>query len=587
MRIIFVNLLIIWNNFSRKNKIRFVFLFLSIFFSVFLDILSLGAVFPFILLIVSPDNFFNVKLIKIFLDFFLIKDLYIFSNIIFFSFVILVVIAGIFKTYTLYLISKFNSDVGKELSVQIYQKLIYLNYKDYLGLTTNKIISDLSYKVGDVIFSIISPIILMLSSMLLVISITILFLFLNFIILITLLTFFLLSYLLIIFYVKKKLIYSSAIISKEDENCIKLIQEGLGSKKDLLLYNMHEVYIKKFNLSVEKLRIAQSNINFISTTPRHVVETIAIVIFSLLSFYLIKTHNNFNLALPYFGVFALGAQKLLPALQQIYNSFSRVVGSREALDSVTKILCFQQKNNNQISLESLSFKKEIRARDLTFNYLNGLTAIKSLNFTIRNGQKIGFIGKSGSGKSTLLDILMGFLMPNNGSIEIDEKKINEKNVSQWMRNIAYVPQNIFLINDTIKNNIVFDLHNQIIDEDLLDRSITLSDLHNFIKSQPQGINTNIGEKGINLSGGERQRLAIARALYKNKNVIFFDEATSSLDYHTEDNILHLIKKINDKTLIFISHRLNSLNFCDKLFLMEEGKIIDNGTYEYLSKKYSF
>jgi ABC-type multidrug transport system fused ATPase/permease subunit len=201
---------------------------------------------------------------------------------------------------------------------------------------------------------------------------------------------------------------------------------------------------------------------------------------------------------------------------------------------------------------------------------------------------VGIIGRSGAGKSTLVDIILGLIDPNSGEIKIDDKKINNNERMLWQKQIGYVPQNIYLLDDTIKNNIIFGIEEQKIDEKLLTDVIEISQLEKFISTLPNGINTQVGNRGAKLSGGERQRIGIARALYNQPKIMIFDEATSSLDIDNENKILdEIYQNKKNKTLIIVSHRNNTVKYCDSIYVMEDGKVIDNGSFETIMKKYDY
>ena len=288
----------------------------------------------------------------------------------------------------------------------------------------------------------------------------------------------------------------------------------------------------------------------------------------------------------FIGIILLIQRILLPCFQQIFISWSRIKGEIDSIFDVFELI--DQKIGHEFDLSKipkLNFKKEISFKDLSFKYNENSKSyvLKNISFKILPGQRIGIIGETGAGKSTLIDLLLGLLTPNEGEILIDGRNIhleylnNIPYLNVWRKAISHVPQNIFLSDDTIENNIKFSPNNQSINKKRLVEVAKQAQLFTFIKSLPNGFNTIVGERGINLSGGQRQRIGIARALYKGSKIIIFDEATNSLDTYTEEALLESIKKLSsDITIIFVTHRLASLSFCDRIFK------IKNGNLEFLS-----
>jgi ATP-binding cassette subfamily B protein len=283
---------------------------------------------------------------------------------------------------------------------------------------------------------------------------------------------------------------------------------------------------------------------------------------------------------------ALGAQKLLPVMQQIYHACSTIQGNYSSLQSTLTFLDQKMpRDHSNLNSLQLKFHKSIQLSGLQFRYTSqNHDVIKNLNLTIKKGDRIGIIGETGSGKSTLIDILMGLLEPTKGSLKIDGKKITALNVRSWQKHIAHVPQFIFLSDTTIAENIAFSVDKKAINYELVHDAANRAKLHKVINQFPNKYNTKIGERGIKLSGGQRQRIGIARALYKHADVFIFDEATSSLDNKTEDLVMNSLDDLGSEiTIIMIAHRLTTLKKCNKIIEIADGKIVNVGSYRDIIK----
>ena len=290
-----------------------------------------------------------------------------------------------------------------------------------------------------------------------------------------------------------------------------------------------------------------------------------------------KQSDSFVNALPIIGLYVFAGYRLMPAIQQIYVSFTRITFAIPSVEKLYEELKNLKKFKAQQNEGIISFNKSITLKNVYYNYPNSSrTALKNLNLNIPANSSIGLVGTTGSGKSTAVDIILGLLEPQKGSLEIDGQVINNKNLRSWQRSIGYVPQHIYLSDDTIEANIAFGLEPKHINKYLVEKSSKIANLHNFVTIElPKKYETTIGERGIRLSGGQRQRIGIARALYHNPKVLILDEATSALDNQTEEAVMDAINNIsNEITIILIAHRLNTVKDCDIIFKLENGKIIE-------------
>jgi ATP-binding cassette, subfamily B, bacterial PglK len=363
---------------------------------------------------------------------------------------------------------------------------------------------------------------------------------------------------------------------------VQAVQEGLGGIRDVLIDNSQEVYIKKFASLDTVLRDAQAANALIAVTPRFVVEALGMVFIVAIAAALYVISGTLAGSLPVLAVLALGAQRLMPLLQQIYNAWANVIGNRAMFLNVVYLLRrpLLDRFAREESVEPLVFKSEFRLDHIGFRYgEGGPLVLQDINIPIKRGSWTGLVGKSGSGKSTLTDLVMGLLRPSEGQITVDGEPLDEHNVRAWQRQIAHVSQHVFLADASVLENVAFGVAEGEVDRERVRYACKQAELDDLIDSLPDGLDTWIGERGVRLSGGQRQRIGIARALYKRACVLVLDEATSALDDLTEAGIMASIRKLGrDYTVLMIAHRVTTLRDCDVIYRLEQGKIIQAGNY---------
>ncbi len=365
-----------------------------------------------------------------------------------------------------------------------------------------------------------------------------------------------------------------------------IVSEAFNAAKELKVGNLEKAFIEKFSIPAKILAQNSAIAASISQLPRYVLEIIAFGGMLLLILYLMLQNNIFTDALPLIALYAFAGYRLIPALQRIYASVSQLRFVDPSINSIYddfKNLDKKVTNNHE---NIISLKKEIILNELCYQYPNTSdTTLKNINLIIPAYSVVGITGSTGSGKTTIIDIILGLLHAQKGTLRVDNEVINMNNCVSWQKSIGYVPQNIFIADDTISANIAFGLEKENINHDQIQRAAKIANIHDFVMNElPQKYSTIVGEKGIRLSGGERQRIGIARALYRNPQVLILDEATSALDNLTESAVMTEIHKIgNKKTVILIAHRLTTLKECDIIFLLKNGKLEAQGTYDELIK----
>jgi ABC-type multidrug transport system fused ATPase/permease subunit len=365
-----------------------------------------------------------------------------------------------------------------------------------------------------------------------------------------------------------------------------VISEAFGAIKEIKVGGLEETYIKSFSNSAQVFAKTQSSSKIISQLPRFILEAAGFGGILLIILYIIAQTGSFNNALPIVSLYVFAGYRLMPTLQQIYASLTRIAFFGPSLDKLhndLKNLKPFDKNQHQ---GVLSLNKIIALKNIHYNYPNSsITSLNKINLTIHAKTSVGLVGPTGSGKTTVVDIILGLLEPQKGTLEIDGKVITNQNLKSWQRSIGYVPQHIYLSDDTVAANIAFGIEPRNINQEAVEKSAKISNLHNFIIDElPKQYQTTIGERGVKLSGGQRQRIGIARALYHNPQVLILDEATSALDNQTEKVVMDAINNLGkDITIIVIAHRLNTIKKCDKIFILEKGQLKNEGTFEELIK----
>ena len=389
-------------------------------------------------------------------------------------------------------------------------------------------------------------------------------------------------YWIVILYTRKQLKENSECIAKESTQIIKSIQEGLGGIRDVIIDGSQELYISIYRNADQPLRRALGNNQFINGSPRYIMESIGMILIAGIAYFMSLKEGGVSSVIPVLGALALGAQRMLPALQQLYGAYTNIKGSYVSLKDI--LILLEQPLPKNITLSgsgSISFEKNICLKNISFHYAGTeKEIIKGININIAKGSKIGLVGSTGSGKSTVIDVIMGLLSPTSGQIFIDNVEIDKSNQHLWRNHIAHVPQHIFLSDSTIEENIAFGVSKDQINQNQVKEAASQAQLDKLIDSWPDKYQTMVGERGVRLSGGQRQRIGIARAIYKKAQVLIFDEATSALDNNTEREIVRQIEKLKgEKTIIVIAHRYSTLQYCDTIYKLSNGKIINMGSYE--------
>lgn len=565
----------LWHHLPQHRKLHVIYLLLLMLLASVAELVSIGLVIPFLSVLTNPSLVLNNDLLApIFFYFSIYKPEDIFLPVTF-MFVLAALFAGFIRALLIITQTKVGYLTGAELGVKIFSKTLYQSYENHLQNNTSQIIAGISHKTTALVQNGIIAILTIISSLLILISIISVLLFINFrVSMITFLIFGLIYSLMMIF-TKSSLEEKGRLVNKMQVSVVKKIQEGLGAIRDILIDSSQQVFIDAFKKSEFKLRHSQVTHIILSTTPKFIVESLGIAMIAIIAYLLMIDNNSTINVFTTLGALALGAQRLLPILQQLYANWSSFSAGKASFNDALDLLDQKEKIKKN-NAKSLKFKNKITLKNISFKYLKSKSIVlNKVNLEIPFGSRIGIMGSTGSGKSTMLDIIMSLLEPRSGKIYVDKTLINSKNSHLWKSMIAHVPQTIYLSDATISENIAFGILKENIDSNKLKKVIELAQLSSTISKLSKGLDTIVGERGARLSGGQRQRIGIARALYKGAKMIIFDEATSALDSNTEKKIMKSIFELpKEITILIVSHRESALKECDKLYKLEKSKLVD-------------
>jgi HlyD family secretion protein len=502
--------------------------------------------------------------------------------------VLVLFISATLSVTTIWRVSVFASRWGTEFGDRLYKNYLNENWLYHTKHNSSFLIKKISIESPRVTDKLLVQLLLMNARFILISIITIGLLIFN--PLVTTLGFLLfsLSYLILYKSISKRLVLNSRITTIENTNRFKVVTEGLNGILDVIIFNKKFEFFDRFRLrGIPYYKAHGANVA-LTMIPKFFMEFIIFGGFTILIIImLLKGNFNLDQFLPTISVYAVVAIKFLPAFQQIYNGLTQIRGNIAAWEEVKQDISKNDDLINFISSDErrMPFNNEICIDSISFKYADdSRKMINNLSLNIKVNSTIGIIGPSGSGKSTLANIIAGLITPLSGSISVDNVKIDKTNLISWQRNIGYVSQDVFLTDETIAENIAFGVISKNINVEKVKLALKQANLDSFIDELPNGIDTVVGEKGVQLSGGQRQRISIARTLYSNPDIIIFDEATSSLDGENEKQILKTIENIKVKLTIIIAHRLNTIKSCDNVILLDNGEIIDQGDFNSIAQR---
>lgn len=581
------SLMRLWFYLDSRSKKHLLVLLVFMLLSSLAEFISVGAIAPFLVAITNPDQAFRSDFGRVLGEFLGLNNssAIILPLALFFGTASLA--SGLLRLLVLWFSTRLSFEVGGKIGVDIYRRALYQSYGDHISENSSELISAITLNVERIIHQVINPLLVSLSSIFLLSAVLSTLLLLE-----PLLTCVLVGsmgsiYLTLTLFNKRKLDSYSIFIPKKAADLVRLLQEGFGGIRDVLIDGTQDFYCKLYVDSDLALRKAQASIQFIGACPRYLMESLGMMLIAILAYIYVGNTNEVSNVIPALGLLALGIQRILPVAQQFYNAWTSLRGCQGTLVNVLSRLEKPLPPLNLLDApKQLEFKSSFAFDSVYFRY-HPLQSwvLEEINLEIPKGSKIGFIGLTGSGKSTLLDILMGLLSPTKGFLKVDGVPIDLNDRRGWQKHIAHVPQSIYLADTSILENIAFGVPRTEIDIDRVRLAAEKACIAHDIDSWALGYETFVGERGVKLSGGQRQRIGIARAFYKKADVIVLDEATSALDNQTEASVMASIQNLNSEiTVIIIAHRLSSLSGCDKIIELSEGRIGWVGSYNQLNIK---
>ena len=577
-------LLFLLSHSERKNA---VFLLVMILIMALLDMMGVASILPFMAVLTNPDivetNSFLNKIFQISKNIGVEnKQQFLFSlGIVVFT---LLVFSLIFKALTNYLQVRFVQLGQYNISKRLVEGYLNQPYTWFLNRNSADLGKTILSEVDQVVGSGIAPAIdLIAKGMVIIALITLLIIAdpkLAIVVGFTLSA----AYGLIFYLIRRYLNKIGKERLRSNELRYTSISEAFGAAKQVKVGGLEQTYVSRFSNPAKIYAITQVYFKVLSQLPRFFLEAIAFGGILLSILYLMSRSGSFNTILPIISLYVFAGYRLLPAIQQVYASFTRLAFVGPSLDKLHEDISNLNSYKPNQDEAVLTLNKKITLNNIDYNYPNSSRIVlKNINLSIDAKSTVGIVGATGSGKTTTVDIILGLLDPKRGNLKIDEKIITKQNSKSWQRSIGYVPQEIYLSDDTIAANIAFGINDKIINQEAVERVAKIANLHQFVIDElPKQYQTTIGERGVRLSGGQRQRIGIARALYHNPKLLILDEATSSLDNQTERAVMDAVNNLsNNITIIIIAHRLSTVMKCDKIFLLEKGELKNQGSFEEL------
>ena len=559
--------------FDKKSKYQIYFLLTINIFNGLLEYLTLFAVTLFLRALSDPESLIKSKIM---INFFKL-DIQNPSQAVFYStliFILIILFSSLTRIINLWINMKYRTQIITFLEQNAFKKIISQNYNFHIERNSTDLLKTLTTDIEKTNFF-IENLQTLITSIFIGLSITYGLINLNAKISFFSIILFFILYSILGKYTNKRVKQFSIKESKANSEIIKRIIESLGSIRELLISDKQEFVLNQFNKSSYSLRFNQGYNSFLTTFSRFAFEGIGLFVIAIIGYFIFNESDNTKSVIALLGTFALGALKLLPTMQSIYRSYSLLYFYEVPLAKVLKILYLPKKPRCS-KYTFKRFSKSIKIENISYKFPGSQKVIlNNINFEIKKGEKIGIIGKTGSGKTTLINIIIGLLTPSKGNLKVDKNyifKSKEEIKNNWSRNITLVPQEIFLYDSSIYENIAFNINLNAINKKDIENAAKLACAHEFILERPLKYYSQTGEKGIQFSGGQKQRLGIARAIYRNSEVIILDEATNALDQKTENKIIDSLLKIKNKTIISVSHRINSLKNFDRIIELENGTI---------------
>ena len=574
---------------SRKERIRAIYLLFLVISMALIDMIGIASVMPFIALLTNPEIIITNKIINFAFQkssIFGVEDKQSFLILTGFFVFLLLIISIIVKALTAYFQSKYIRYCEYSLSKRLTKKYIYQPYSWFINQNSSEIGKTILSETGNVIGRGLNPTVSLVTNIIITLTLLTMLLYvdtkLTLIVAVTVSLFYISFYLII-----RKLLNKVAKKNFKDNGLkFKALLEAFSASKEVKAGGLEQVFINRFSKPAKSMAYNSTLVDILTILPRFALEAISFGgLILVIIFYMLAT-DNIASVIPIIALYAFAGYRLMPAIQKIFTNITSLRVSGPAINHLYNDLKNLDLKIDENSQDEFFFNESIKLKNVFYTYPKSSRAVlKNINLTIPAYTSVGVVGETGSGKTTAIDLILGLLEAQKGTLEIDGKVVNNKNRRAWQNSIGYVPQQIYLSDTTVSENIAFGVNEDEINQESVERAAKIANLHEFIVNElPSQYQTVIGERGVRLSGGQRQRIGIARALYHKPKLLIFDEATSALDNITEKSVMEAIYNKDYKiTKILIAHRLSTVKRCDKIFLFDKGELKTQGTFEELIK----
>lgn len=573
-------LLRVWRHISRRRRLQLAVLLILMATSGLAELVSLGSLLPFLTVLSNPQQLWHQPLIQslaLQVGYSQPQQLVLPTTA---AFALAAVLATLIRLLNLWLNGRLAAAVGSDLSCEAYLRTLYQPYMVHVQRNSSTLITSFTTHIEHTVGA-MSAVLQIVSAGVVAAGLLLGLLLIDWLVAVSIVGLFGLAYGLVAIRSRRQLLQNGGRIAAAARQRVKLLQEGLAAIRDVLLAGSQATYLELYRRADRQQRRLESINVFMSFFPRYAIEALGLVAIAVLGGLLVLQRGSGAAVIPLLGALALGAQRLLPALQQIYGGWANLTSWSASMAAVIELL-EQPLPQQQVVAESLPLQQSLQLQAVRFRYAPELPEVlQGLDLEIRRGERIGLIGSTGSGKSTLVDLLMGLLPPSGGRLLVDGQDLhdpaNAERLAGWRAAVAHVPQSIYLADSSIAENIAFGVPRQAIDLTRVKQAAEQAQIAGYIESSPEGYGSFVGERGIRLSGGQRQRIGIARALYREANVIVLDEATSALDTSTEVAVMEAVEGLSrDLTMVMIAHHLSTVQRCDRVVRLDEGTMVASG-----------
>lgn len=578
--------------FKKKENFQISLLLVGSIIMAFFEVVGVASILPFMSMVLDPDQISSNQVLSFLFNFFNFNDVETFLFYSGIAVLVLLAFSNFFSAFMYWAITYFSKMQGHIISMRLLKHYLSNNYLFFLERNSSDLGKNILSEIDRVVKGVVLQALQAISKAILTIVVLAFLIYINPVI--AIMTILSIGGAYLFFYIITRS-YLSRIGEKQSIalfNRFRTVDEAMMGIKDIKLKSLERNFIARFRQpSIDNARFSAQGL-VIAILPRYLLETVAFG--GIISIILILLSNDVLISeiIPVLSLYAVAGYRLLPAVQNIYSAQSMIKYNHPALMIIIndlKEIEIEEKNelSNEVD-QMIKFDKKITVSDIFFKYPKSKkNVIDGISLSILKNTSIGFAGSTGSGKTTLIDVILGLLDPKKGNIIVDDTIVNNQNLLSWQNKISYVPQTIFLIDESISSNIAFGIKREEIDHDRVVKAAQLANLDRFVEDLPEKYDTLVGENGVKLSGGQRQRIGIARALYNEPEVLVLDEATSALDGITENYVMEAIESLSNKlTLIIVAHRITTIENCDMIYFLEEGKIKDYGTYNELISKNS-